>query len=356
MPFCTYDETLRIIDPQNASDYLLQLRANTVADNMRLFRVYRNYKILNEGTDWTFENSFVNIHFINFFNLLNDDEREKCNSITYGNIFSNDPNGYIWSSNYGPILTVSDALSYFLKFANLGLMDFNGEVPDYIRFNALRISLRIMLKTETMDFLMDPRGIIPNKINESITDPINYQLEFIAGHEFGHYLLGHLDGNNTVSKPVYSAITSNDLPYGDIKVFNENQKQEFEADLFSLEKAENQCSDYIHYYESSLIWFGALELYEALTEVLYPKPTYSISTHPSAKERFFNILDNATPPKGFKVKEWLEFFSYIEYLKELIVEDATINCDMYETYGSLYLDEPNSKWRGKELIDRVHYY
>ena len=35
--------------------------------------------------------------------------------------------------------------------------------------------------------------------------------------------------------------------------------------------------------------------------------------------------------------------------------ETSFNFDEYEAYGSAYLDKPNTKWRGKELIDRVDY-
>ena len=38
------------------------------------------------------------------------------------------------------------------------------------------------------------------------------------------------------------------------------------------------------------------------------------------------------------------------------MDEVGFNIDMYEFYGSLYLDKPNTKWRGRELIDRVDYY
>jgi hypothetical protein len=41
--------------------------------------------------------------------------------------------------------------------------------------------------------------------------------------------------------------------------------------------------------------------------------------------------------------------------KEWLCEDIAVNIEIYEFYGSMYLDEPNTKWRGKELIDRVDY-
>ena len=33
----------------------------------------------------------------------------------------------------------------------------------------------------------------------------------------------------------------------------------------------------------------------------------------------------------------------------------SLNFDMYEMYGSVYLDKPNTNWRGRELIDRKDY-
>ena len=33
-----------------------------------------------------------------------------------------------------------------------------------------------------------------------------------------------------------------------------------------------------------------------------------------------------------------------------------MDAERYETYGSVYLDKPNTEWRGRELKDRVDYY
>ena len=36
-------------------------------------------------------------------------------------------------------------------------------------------------------------------------------------------------------------------------------------------------------------------------------------------------------------------------------EDVSVNFDLYEMYGSLYLAKPNTEWRGRELIDRIDF-
>ena len=40
---------------------------------------------------------------------------------------------------------------------NLALLTHEEDIPEYVRVNALRIAIRIMLQTETLDFFMDPQ-------------------------------------------------------------------------------------------------------------------------------------------------------------------------------------------------------
>lgn len=56
-PICNEEEIDRIFNIQNAQDYLLKLRADTIVDHMRLFRVYRN-KAIEQGDKWSLEKSF----------------------------------------------------------------------------------------------------------------------------------------------------------------------------------------------------------------------------------------------------------------------------------------------------------
>ena len=42
-------------------------------------------------------------------------------------------------------------------------------------------------------------------------------------------------------------------------------------------------------------------------------------------------------------------------LKDFLQDNISTNIEMYEVFGSVYLSEPNTEWRGRELIDRVDY-
>ena len=58
-----------------------------------------------------------------FQNQLPPELKKKCEeNITFGNIFSSEVNGLIFSTEYGIITTISDSMRYFVEFMNLGLL------------------------------------------------------------------------------------------------------------------------------------------------------------------------------------------------------------------------------------------
>jgi hypothetical protein len=354
-PVCNESEIERIFSVSNASDYLLKIRAETIVDHMRLFRVYRNKAIRNEGK-WSLENSFDPSHFREFIRYLDPGLKAVCTNVCYGNMFSNDPNGSVFKTDYGPIITISDSLKFFFKFMHLTLLNFEDEVPENIRWNSLRIAIRVMLKTEALDFFMDPRGILPESIAKAIHAPIPNQMLFIAGHEFAHYVLGHLSESDTVAKPIFFAISSDEDDYKPMKAYNSSQKQELEADVQSLLLPKFGAKELKGLFEAALLWFGCLELYEAVCNAMWPRSPWAYRTHPTARERYENLLMSVPSPPDFSLEAWKNFPRQIDHIKSLLLEDVSVNIDAYETYGSAYLDEPNTEWRGPELIDRVDYY
>lgn len=354
-PICNNAEIERIFSVQNAADQLLKLRAETIIDHMRLFRVYRNKALLNENT-WSLEASFSNEHYHSVLRKLPPQERELCKSVTFGDIFSNDPNGMIFPTEYGPITTISDSLKYFLKFSHLALLDSGVDVPPHIRQNALRIAIRVMLQTETMDFLMDPRGIVPSRVANTIHAPIKLQMQFIAGHEFSHFILGHLSESNLIEQPVFYAVSKKAKDYKPIKIYNNSQKNELAADLNSIllpKYSSRKRGEILH---AALLWFGCLELYQVACDVMFPVSSWTPRSHPTARERYENLLTNIPTPNNFDIRPWAKFPKLIDQWAERLREDISLNFDFYEMYGSAYLDEPNTEWRGRELIDRVDYY
>lgn len=354
-PVCSEEEIERIFNVSSAQDYLLKLRAETIVDHMRLFRVYRN-KALADEKNWSLEKSFDSSHFDAFLAHLSQVRKQQCLKVTFGNMFSNDPNGSIFQTEYGPIITISDSLLFFLKFSHLALLEFSTDVPPHVRMNALRIAIRVMLKTEALDFFMDPRGIVSKDIDDAIHAPIPRQLEFIAGHEFAHYVLGHISDSNVISKPIYFAISSNDQDYKPMKVYCQSQEEEFEADVQTIMLPQYSPRRRKEVLEAALMWFSCIDLYEAVCGAVFPRSPWNYHSHPTARERFENLMAEIPTPPGVDLAHWKQFVTTLDRLRELLLEDVSVSFETYETYGSVYLDKPNTEWRGPELIDRVDYY
>lgn len=354
-PICNRSEIERIFNVQNAADYLLKLRAETIVDHMRLYRVYRN-KALRDEKNWTLEGAFNDTHYRAALDKFPTDARDLCKNVIYGDIFSNDPNGMIFPTQYGPITTISESLKFFLKFAHLALLDCEVDIPLHVRFNSLRIAIRVMLKTEAMDFFMDPRGIVPKKAASAIHAPIPLQLQFIAGHEFSHFILGHLSDSNLIEQPIFYAISGGEKEYKPTMVYNSSQKNEFEADLQAIllpNYSKHFRGELLH---AALLWFGCLELYQSVCDVMFPQSSWAYQSHPTARDRYENLLTNIPTHKSINSRHWHEFPKLVDQMAEFLREDVSLNFDAYERYGSAYLDKPNTEWRGRELIDRVDYY
>ncbi|UXB11302.1 hypothetical protein GP476_07520 [Aeromonas dhakensis] len=357
MSICSNNEINRILNVSNARDHLLKLRADTIADHMRLYRVYRN-KAINYRGEWSLEKSFSNSHYTSVISKLPKEERVACQSITFGDMFSDDPNGMIFPTQNGVITTISDSLRYFSMFSNLALLKFNEEVPTHVRMNALRIALRVMLRTESMDFYMDPRGTLPESIQSAINQPIFYQLQFLAGHEFSHYLLGHLTEDNVSTQAIFHALSpSTDEPlYNPQTVFNNSQKDELSADIYSIKLPRYSNRHRSKILDAALLFFTSLELYEVAKECISPRCPWIPKTHPSARERYENLLYEMKVDDRDRAVLLGNHNDVISTYSDFIQEDIATGFENYEVYGSIYLDEPNTKWRGRKLIDRVDYY
>jgi len=235
-------------------------------------------------------------------------------------------------------------------------MDFDVDVPGHVRMNSLRIAVRVMLNSEALDFYMDPRGIVPQNIGRAIHSIIGNQMLFIAGHEFAHYILGHLNPSDTTVVPIYSAIFCGQEDFmNPYEVYNIDQKKELEADVSSVSMLESSKAR-VKILRGGLMWFLYLHLYEQVVDSINPRSYSKYCTHPSAIDRYENLLSS------FSVCNNLSFDN-IKRLKDkiysaipVVLEDVSVNIDAYETYGSAYLDKPNTEWRGRELVDRVDYY
>lgn len=347
--FCNDEEIQRIINPQTPMDHLLRKRADVVADNIRFERVYMNKR--RNVKNWSFEKSFSDTHYESVIQSYAKNDRNICKQITYGDIFSNDVNGYAWNNDkWGKFISLDESLTFYMKFMNLAIMEFPEEVPLHVRVNAMRIAIRTMLKQEAMDFYMDPRGVVPYRIGELMLKPIRHELQYIAGHEFAHHLCGHLNDINIHKRKV---LTVGDNVYYE-KVYNTSQLQELEADVDSLLRPHYSSNEFQNVFEAALIWFCSLSLAEIAYDII--DPSFKVKTHPEAIERFDNLINNVPYLRTYSFDKINRIKENTYKMRKILEEDLNYNYDDYDMYGSCYLDQPNTEWRGRQLIDRVDYY
>ena len=349
IPICNKEEVNRIFNPQNASDYLLKLRADALFESYRLQRVImaRKNKL---GEKWVFSEHFSMKEVNHYIENLSEDDRKKIESVPIGYIFTFETNGLCIKTEYGNIITVSESMKYFLYFMNLFFFDFDIDVPDDVRFSSLLIALRTMLETESTDFELDPRGEVPDDIHLECQRQTEKQIEFIFGHEIAHHLLNHLENGDTVA---FSLYTNKEHTGESHTVYNFRQLQEFEADIEAINRPifkYEQDLDYL--VQSAILFFAYIDIFEAVENYLNP-PMNSFKTHPDPIERLWRLYNSTCEKITLFSREDVErIVEKCRSIKETIITaHLPYNVETYEFYGSVYLGQ----WRGKELIDRVDY-
>lgn len=338
-PLCNQEQISRIFNPQNGWDLVLKEQVNSVLDNMRVQRVF--YDKYNRTDKWDIEEHFDRTAFNTFFLFIQDKpEFNACKNIPCGMTYDSDPNGQCIKKEFGDIITISANLQEFLYYMNLFYLGiFDKEIPDEVALYAQVLGIRIMLQTEALDFDIDPRGQVPRRIDFELKNATLWQLIFVVAHEFSHSLLEHLDDNNLISCCVNNKSTN--------LVYNQSQKQEFEADINAIKLVNGsiKTSDIIGV---AINFFLFMDLYEQAKEQIYPSAT-NYKTHPKAADRIKNILEYYKEDANeYDVDNLLNIN---EELKKALMEHISINMDGYEKYGSVYLDE----WHKKDLKDRIDY-
>lgn len=352
---CSEAEIERILNVQNGEDYILKLRADTIADNIRLWRVYRHIAE-KWGEDWALEKYFNAYCYIDVRNAMPKDKQEVCKQVHFGSLISSDPNGLIFDTPYGICSTYSETLKYFTKFSCLALLDFAGKVPYEVRFRAMKIAIRVMLQREALDFDVDPRGIIPKEIMDVINPIYPAQMAFLAAHEYSHLLNGDLKKGGLKKVALLKSHFEDQTDYKMLNAYTSDQKKEFAADLGAMTNPQWSKEVYSFQYFATMLWFAALAIFEAVENTMFPP--YGRQSHPGAKARYNNILENAPRPFDFDKDKNMyceDLPQLVSYWENLMQDDVSVNYKQYEMYGSFYLAAPNTEWRGRELIDRVDY-
>lgn len=348
MSLCNKEELKRIKSPENEKDYLLKLRANVTVEQIRIYRVFLS-RMRSAGKNWNFNDSFEHHVFDDYLSNLSSDDLNIAQDITAGMVFCNDPNGRIINTEFGKVITISESLKYFLYYMNLAFLEYDdSKIPSDVRWAALKIGLRIMLKSEALDFDLDPRGVIPNDIHLSTMHSVDQQLLFILSHEYSHYFLGHMDSASLIPDLEHNAIEGpeNKMP----KYFTHDQKQELDADIDAIERLNLEPKSTHIILTSAIFFFAYIELLSNVKNQISPSINLR-KTHPAPLDRLHNIVDHFMEKCEIDMTNVSNVLKNIEILKPLIQEDISTNFDSWEQYGSVYL----GCWRGKPLVDRVDY-
>ena len=344
-PLCNKSEIERIFNPKNAYDFLLKHRAEQVIDTMRLRRVF--ISIMNQDRpNWNFSKHFDTKSFYIYLNTLPTDKQTVCKTIPCGTIYIKDANGYCMKSPFGNIVVISFALKRFLYYMNLFYYGEEPEIPSHDCFEALVIATRIMLGKESLDFEIDSRGEIPKKTHELIQNYTDWQMLFIAGHEYAHHYLNHLLDASIGKLSVHTSELNEKS-----KFYTFSQQNELDADYASVMSPNITDEDRSSLANSAFYFFFWLEIYETVEHYFHP-PTYKPRTHPLPLNRVDELRAKLDSKYGVS-KEFLdnEKEKIIGYKNELITNILPFETDIFEFTGSAYL----SSSRGAVKIDRIHF-
>ncbi|WP_288407715.1 hypothetical protein [uncultured Herbaspirillum sp.] len=356
-PICRPEEIRRIRPPKNASDYLLAMMANAIADSPRLKRIFLKRWEANPQS-WSLSGYFDRVAFGEYMRKLPSEKQAICSNIPAHFGFLSEPNGACIRSPHGKVIVVSELLKVYLYYMNLGLLTaLTDDFPQVDAFTALSIAVRMMLQLETPDFDLDPRGKIPTDLHDLCTSMAEGQLQFVIGHEYAHALLGHLDASAAYRATVILVPTES----GEAREqYVPEYEQEFAADAASLLQVGLDPAALTALTNGATWFFLGLEILNASAKVLRPDMAKE-DTHPDPISRIWRLrrelLARKSPDRDFTaelysdtdVASWID---RVNSIKKVMLEAwMPERLDSLRIYGSIYFPT----FRGPALIDRFDY-
>jgi hypothetical protein len=237
----------------------------------------------------------------------------------------------------GDLVVTSEMLQYFYYFMTLSLYGTAQDIPLEDRSAAAVIAIRIMNGAESPDFDIDPRGTLPSLLDRKIRDRCNDQMEFTFGHEFAHYLRGHL--------------ALSDDEYIDIKTFS--HELEYEADCYAIELVENPKKQQIKLAIAGCEVLMFLHFLELLGESPGTRKFSVTNTHPSAVDRLIRLIDRVRKILPHEWQSAEQLVAQVMQLATFVTESLEYGGrpDILIFEGSVYLPG----FTRKRLRDRIDF-
>ncbi|WP_429819344.1 hypothetical protein [Ensifer sp. B1-9] len=338
------EEFSRIIRPQNAEDWLLRFQADTITRHMRIQRNMRT-RAQQRGLDTLLIEEHAS-DFTEYLSYLPEYEKLLCEDIPRRYILTNNYDAMCLQTDFGKVIIVSEVLRYFLYFMNLAVSDVPG-VPDDVRDSALRIAMRTMLLSETLDFDMDPRGAVPKPVDAALKAMVNWQMKFIVGHEFAHHILCHDESGQLQLSKTHRFSDGEDI--GEVVGYLRQHAQEFEADWHSISVVDSKPTQQ-RLFVGGVSFLLALYVFETLAAEIDPA-FGSINTHPQTTTRVRKLLEAFNDDPDLHIEDMPSILENYDHLCEAVLDQYREAPDNFTFYGSIYL----GSWRGPVRVDRVDF-
>lgn len=350
LAFCNREEILQIRNQKTSSDYLLWLRAEAIVDSARAVRIFR--KRAQKLKDWSltkyYESSFQ--FHKNYINEVAKYYRTKISALPAGMAFIDEVNAMCINSDFGDVIAVSEALSYFLFYMNIAFLGESLGLHDRDISAALAIAIRTMLGHESLDFDLDPRGDLPTHTHETIQNYTNFQIFFTFGHEYAHHTLGHLSSAKLANIKLRDIVHITESE-SSIRCFQYAHRKEYEADWFAIKNIKGNKDFRSALADSAFLMFIYFDILDHVYQ--YMSLCNGISkTHPRPLDRLWKLRKKLNKRIGSS-PEIIETNILIanSFKNTLTSEWLPFHMDKLEIYGSYYL--PSYK---KEILkDRIDF-
>jgi hypothetical protein len=350
-PICTIEEIKRIENPACSEDILLKIRAESIADHPRLVRIFLKRRELH-GVTWSLTEHYSSGDFDQYIRKLPIEKAGICKTIPAGYAPSREPHGFCLNTEHGQLVVLSEPLKHFLYYMCIHMFGADFGIPNHDLRSAFIIAARAMLLTETPDYDLDPRSVLPVEARVFFESIVRDQLLFIIGHEYAHALLGHFESKSSIGE-----MPRGILPNGEAsKWYTPMQQQEFDADAASILQANYSEEECAHILNAATLFFLQLELYYAVSDYINPQHSPS-KTHPDPIDRIWALRNTVIARRGIPSGAYSddEVKAFIDGVTEsrawLEREFLPYEIELFERYGSVYLPT----YTPPPLSDRFDY-
>ncbi len=348
--FCSREDIEKIKTPKTSSDFLLQLRADSIVDSPRLIRVFKARK----GTkkNWSLEKYYLNRQREKLYLLnLSKGNFDKLKDIPAGSAYFSGANAICTKTPAGNMIAISEPLEHFLYFMNIFFYgDTLGLEQEDIQ-TSFFVAQRIMAGHESYDFDIDPRAILPSHIEKWIKHLTDLQYQFILGHEYSHHLLGHVKDSNLHFSSLSSFIEKYEGKRT-IQHYKYSHNLEYDADWHSIKNIKGNSKFKEDLSNAAFLTLMFFETSRIILDYINPLRSSHIGSHPDPVSRIYKIRGKLNNKYGFTREQLDNNLTYLKkYTEHFITEYLVFNFDSFEVYGSSYL--PNHK--PKLLIDRIDF-